>query len=270
MVKVAVESLKTSLSNNIELNDFVLLPPSFVSPPNFDADSVSMRLSKLHALLLLPPTLLLTAWFFSSSSSSTSTVPPSPGRSPSPLSFLQLDEDLSLLYRQLKLPKPVRVYPPELSDQQKRRFHGLRAPTATSSSSKREGQARRRYEEASEQLLGSRDDDEEEKDEQDQLYYLTSNLLNASPVLVSLSISRSSSNLLSPPSSSLIFSLSLLFSFPARHHHLPPRSRRLPRSQTRLPLHRRRSLQRLYEHHPQRDPQTSSASTRSPRGSDLD
>ncbi|KAL7415913.1 cryptococcal mannosyltransferase 1-domain-containing protein [Mrakia frigida] len=142
-----------------------------------------MRLSKLHALLLLPPTLLLTAWFFSSSSSSTSTVPPSPGRSPSPLSFLQLDEDLSLLYRQLKLPKPVRVYPPELSDQQKRRFHGLRAPTATSSNSKREGQARRRYEEASEQLLGSRDDDEEEKDEQDQLYYLTSNLLNASPVL---------------------------------------------------------------------------------------
>jgi hypothetical protein len=148
-----------------------------------------MRLQKLHALLLLPPALLMVTWISPSLFFSTSLSEPTPSAGRSSFSLLpfvqEVDSDLAQLYHQLQLPKPIRSYQPDLSDFQKRRFANLRAPLSTS----------RRATLTTEEMDGGPHPSAELSarvaEDQDQLYYFTSNLLNAATVLVSLDLPSS-------------------------------------------------------------------------------
>lgn len=129
--------------------------------------------------MLLPPSLILATWYWTTTSPSL--LPASVTRPAfTTLALLgELDSDLARLYSQLGLSKSIRQYPPELTDRQKRRFAALRAPL--------KGDPPRTGDQppTGEDDRPDRLDSTQQQQTQDQTYYLTSNLLNAAPVLVS-------------------------------------------------------------------------------------
>lgn len=178
-----------------------------------------MRLNKHHLFLLLPPTLILATWYWTMGSSSAGPLRHLP-RLGHPSTSIQpvvqgLDWELERVYRHLHLHKPTRVYPAHLTDKQKRRFAGLRAPYSRGDQARTGGQTSTGGDESSTSEVVLRP----AAPDKDEIYFFASNLLNAAAVLVSPNRLRSDPRAAPSPAvgrlnRSLISLTSVLFSQP--------------------------------------------------------
>lgn len=170
-----------------------------------------MRVNKHHLFLLLPPTLILATWYWAMGSSSAGPLRPLP-RLGHPSTSIQpvvqgLDWELERVYRHLRLHKPTRVYNAHLTDKQKRRFVGLRAPYIRGDQARTGGQTSTGGDESSTSEVVLRP----AAPDKDEVYFFASNLLNAAAVLVSPDMLRSDpraapSSAVAHPNASLIAS----------------------------------------------------------------